>query len=250
MIFATMNLYKLKKRFVYDKRKCEDIMLARIEMLPMDYAEYLHLSQLHPYTQHLECRNGEWYWIVSCLNGEAVQKIIKNVLWTLESIEIKKQKIHIDIVDKKYKEMTYRELMEQFYAKEYARYMTIHFISPTAFKQNGSYVFYPNLHCIFQSLMNKYDSANGEEGMFDNETLEQLSESAQIVRYDLKSVSFPLEGVRIPSFIGKVTIKIDGAHTMVNFAHMLFVVGEYSGVGIKTSLGMGCIKILEGRKKE
>lgn len=27
---------------------------ALIEMLPEEYAEYLHLSQLHPYTQHLE----------------------------------------------------------------------------------------------------------------------------------------------------------------------------------------------------
>ena len=120
-MFATMNMYKLERGFVHDEGKCGDIMLAKIElrlkssekiayqmsslfhgalmeMLPMDYAEYLHLSQLHPYTQHLECRDREWYWIVSCLNQEAVQKIIKEVLWTLESIEIKKQKIHMKTV--------------------------------------------------------------------------------------------------------------------------------------------------------
>ena len=31
---------------------------ALMEMLPEEYAEYLHVSQLHPYTQHLEFRNG------------------------------------------------------------------------------------------------------------------------------------------------------------------------------------------------
>ena len=42
-----------------------------------------------------------------------------------------------------------------------------------------------------------------------------------------------------------------GTSTMVNFANMLFRFGTYSGIGIKTSLGMGSFKILkdEGRKR-
>lgn len=34
--------------------------------------------------------------------------------------------------------------------------------------------------------MNKYDAAVGENVMLDEETLDQLCENAQIVRYDLK----------------------------------------------------------------
>ena len=34
-----------------------------------------------------------------------------------------------------------------------------------------------------------------------------------------------------------------------NFARMLFEFGNYSGVGIKTALGMGCLHIEERRKK-
>lgn len=98
--------------------------------------------------------------------------------------------------------------------------------------------------------MNKYDSVARNEKMVDMDTLEQLTENAQIVRYDLKSVSFSLEGVKIPAFIGKVVVKMNGTRTISNFANMLFEFGEYSGVGIKTALGMGCMKILnEGRKK-
>lgn len=100
------------------------------------------------------------------------------------------------------------------------------------------------------SLMNKYDSATAENTMHDEDTLEQICEHAQVIRYDLKSVSFSLEGVKIPSFIGKITIKLHGTDTMANFVNMLFEFGEYSGVGIKTSLGMGYMKIInEGGRK-
>ena len=41
-----------------------------------------------------------------------------------------------------------------------------------------------------------------------------------------------------------------GTKTMTNFANMLFEFGEYSGVGIKTALGMGCIKKLNDRGRK
>ena len=83
--------------------------------------------------------------------------------------------------------------------------------------------------------------------MLDEDALEQLCENTQIVRYDLKSVNFSLEGVRIPAFIGKITIKINGTKTMADFANMLLEFGTYAGVGIKTALGMGFIRQIEER---
>ena len=169
----------------------------------------------------------------------------------IESIFIKNRKLEIRIVEKSYSELSYKSLMDSFYDDECSRYINIHFISPTAFKKDGRYIFYPDIRCIFQSLMNKYDAAVSDEVMADEDTLEQLCENARITGYDLKSVNFSLEGVRIPSFIGKLTIKMHGTSTMVNFANMLFRFGTYSGIGIKTSLGMGSFKILkdEGRKR-
>lgn len=97
--------------------------------------------------------------------------------------------------------------------------------------------------------MNKYDSATAENTMHDEDTLEQICEHAQVIRYDLKSVSFSLEGVRIPSFIGKITIKLHGTDTMANFVNMLFEFGEYSGRN-QNFLGMGYMKIInEGGRK-
>ena len=40
-------------------------------------------SSLHPYAQHLECREGNWYWVITGLNKEAVKIIIQDTLWKL-----------------------------------------------------------------------------------------------------------------------------------------------------------------------
>lgn len=104
---------------------------------------------------------------------------------------------------------------------------------------------------MYQSCMNKYDAVMKDESMIDEETLEQLCENSRVIRYDLKSVPFHLEGIKIPAFIGKITIKLTGTQTLANFAHLLLQFGTYSGIGIKTAIGMGAVKILdEGRRRE
>ena len=60
-----------------------------MELLPEEYADELHCSKLHPYTQHLEFRGKTWYWIITALNKQAVDIILKNALWNLEQIELK-----------------------------------------------------------------------------------------------------------------------------------------------------------------
>lgn len=216
---------------------------ALMEMLPKGYADELHHSELHPYSQYLVFKKQEYYWVVCCFNEKAVRNIIWDALQKTERLEIKKENIEIEIQQKDYTEIRHSELMKHFYEKTGKRYLRVHFLTPTAFKQQGKYIFYPDIRCIYQSLMNKYDAAVREESMTDEETLEQLCENSQIVRYDLKSVPFVMEKVKIPGYVGKITIKISGTQTMVNFANLLFEFGEYSGIGIKTALGMGAVRI-------
>ncbi len=222
---------------------------ALMELLDEEYVEFLHESKLHPYSQHLEVREKNWYWVVNCLDQEAVNKIIIQALMPIERIYLKKDEIEIQILEKKYTEKTSKDLMNSFYEEEKSRYLNLHFVTPTAFKSGGKYVFYPDIRCIYQSCMNKYDAVMKEESMTDEETLEQLCANSQVVHYDLKSVYFHMEGIRIPSFIGKITIKLHGNQTMTNFAHMLMEFGTYSGIGIKSAVGMGAMKLLDERRK-
>ena len=62
-------------------------------------------------------------------------------------------------------------------------------------------------------------------------------------------MKFHLEGVKIASFMGSITIKIGGPQSLVNLVHLLMYFGEYSGVGIKTAIGMGKISVVENKKR-
>lgn len=52
-----------------------------------------------------------------------------------------------------------------------------------------------------------------------------------------------MEGIKIPSFIGEIGIRINGTDTMARYVKLLARFGEYSGVGIKTAMGMGAFRI-------
>ena len=132
--------------------------------------------------------------------------------------------------------------MDRFYQNEYHRYIDLEFLTPTAFKSNGRYVILPDVRYIFQSLMNKYGVSSPDMEMYDEETLEQLVQNSNIIRYKLKSVYFPMEGIKIPSFKGELSIKVNGTATMAKYAQLLTDFGEYSGIGIKTAMGMGGVR--------
>ena len=94
--------------------------------------------------------------------------------------------------------------------------------------------------------MRKHDEASDETVTFNEEVLEDLLNYSEITSYNLKSTNFQLEGVKIPSFQGRITIKVKGPQMLVNLVNFMIAYAEFSGVGIKTSVGMGSIKFENG----
>lgn len=107
---------------------------------------------------------------------------------------------------------------------------------------------FPDLRLMYKSLMKKYSASSTDMDMYDEDTLEQLIESSEITRYRLQSTVFPLEGVVIPSYKGSLSIRLYGNDTISRYARLLFSFGEYSGIGIKSSIGMGALKLLNDLK--
>lgn len=216
-----------------------------MELIDEDLAGGLHSGGLQPYTQHLELSKEGNYWVVTAFTEEIVEGIIKKSLLSLQEFTLKKQGIHGRIVEKNYEEFPFQQLTSAFYTEKANPYISLQFLSPTCFKQNGNYIHYPDLRLLFKNLMHKYDEAGfGEEGE-DEETLNALVEDALVSQYHLRSTVFYLEGHKLPAFTGKLTLKMKGTQALCNFARFLFRFGEYSGVGIKTALGMGALKLLE-----
>ncbi len=221
-----------------------------MEHIDERYAETLHQRKLNPYSQCLTCGKQN-IWTIKTLDEEAYENMIVPLMEKeFAGFEIKKRGIHVDILEKQIRIQKKQELLEEFYECPAGKYLNLEFITPTAFKSNGRYVIMPDVRYIYQSLMNKYSAASDEMDMYDEDTLEQLIDSSEISQYRLKSTIFPLEGIKIPSFKGELTIRLKGTDTMARYARLLMRFGEYSGVGIKTAMGMGAMRLKERRGKD
>lgn len=221
-----------------------------MEQIDPVYAAVLHQQVLHPYSQYLICRENQITWYVNALNDEAYEKIILPLLSPDFTSFTFSNGVSVTITEKKQKTQTDQERMDLFTGTETTGRFEIHFLSPTAFKQNGRYFLLPEPRLIFQSLMNRYSAVDELSSMTDEDTLEQLTMSSVIRRYQLRTVSFPLEGTAVPGFIGSISLQIKGNQTMARYVRLLLQFGEFSGIGIKTGMGMGGIQFREGAGKK
>lgn len=218
-----------------------------MEQLEYEYAEILHQNGWKPYTTSIRQKEDILLWEITTLNLEAKEKVIDHLLKKeLRHIYLSYKKLKLEIVSMEKTEVSYDDLLEENYFKDGSRYLTIFFNTPTSFKSQGQYVFFPDMHLIYQSIMNKYDTVSKDNTIFHEEVLEQILTNTQVINYHLKSCRFYLEGVKIPSFTGQIKIKIHGPQMLVNLVHYILQFATYSGVGIKTSIGMGKISLEKG----
>ena len=224
-------------------RNSSNLQGVIMENIDTGYADFLHQQGLNPYSQYVHKKEGKTNWCICTLDNESYEQIITRFMNSkFDGFAIKNNSEIIKIVKKSLVTRDESELMNQFYNESGQKYYDVEFITPTSFKSNGKYMIYPDLGMIYRSLMKKY-SIVSEQNMYDEDTLEQLVNYSNITRYRLQSTLFPLEGVVIPSFKGNISVRIHGSDTMSRYARLLLSFGEYSGVGIKSSIGMGAIKL-------
>ena len=217
-----------------------------MELVSPEYAGKMHISSLRPYSQSLRTVQGKNIWKLCTLDEEAEKEIISVFLESeRKDIYLKHYDETLHIASKELYKTTYQDLIEKYYFADNERIMRLQFCTPCSFKQDGKYVFMPDIHLIYQSLMKRFDSFSENNSIWMEEALEDLASYTEIIGYNLRSNFFSLEGVRIPAFQGNLTIKLHGPQQLVNLAALLFRYGEYSGAGIKTAMGMGNIQVLE-----
>ena len=78
----------------------------------------------------------------------------------------------------------------------------------------------------------------------DGEGLETMACGLRCRRFQLRNQMYYLKGNSIPGFVGELTIenRLNGFHRQLADALLLF--SAYSGVGVKTTLGMGGVEDL------
>jgi len=210
-----------------------------MENLEPDYVTWLHEQETNPYSLKIIHQKDKTLWSLHLLTDEAVKQILPVLL------ELKRVELHdlptLMVESLSMQDLSSEQLFEFFNENQDRSLYTIHFQTPTGFRSQGEYVLFPTMRLIFQSLMMKFDKASTQMEVFGKDILETFEKHVEISMYKLRSTSFHLDGTKVPAFIGDVTIVVKGPVQLVNLANMLLTFGTYSGVGIKTGIGMGGI---------
>ena len=217
---------------------------ALLQKIDRQYGEFLHFSQLKPFSQYLINENNNFLWKIQTLDNNAYKHIILDTdIEHLKSIYLEQKDINIDIISCEKYELTQNELLDKTFFGTCPRSIKIRFCTPTSFKSNGKYQNYPTIYHIFSSLIKKYDAVNTENEINSPTLLDDFEKYINISSYNLRSTIFHIEGVKIPAFLGTLSLRINGPQQLVNLVHLLLEFGTFSGIGIKTALGMGALEI-------
>lgn len=247
-------LTKLKIKFKADDVDYNTASLFQgviMQQIDSDYAEELHKNTIHPYSQNIyKDENENIIWQINSLNEKSKIEIIDRLNNdNFKTLYLQHKDKEIEIIDKTIVKTSYKEIFEKNYlSSDYSRFANFIFNSPTAFKSNGVYVNFPTIQLIFRSLLSKYNACSDFTNLEDDRLIDEINDYIMINKYKLKSTLFHLEGRTIPSFKGSITLKSYGSEKLTRLINMLVEFGTYSGVGIKTAIGMGAISINNFRK--
>jgi CRISPR-associated endoribonuclease Cas6 len=215
-----------------------------LKSLPSDIAEMLHENHLRPFSQYvLPSSNQELAWNIGLWDAEIANHIIQAVL-PLVQIELQHKATTLEVTGVQRSSQNEYEYFNQYFATEtLCRRYEIEFLTPCTHKQDGSYVLFPTPELIVKSLNNRYCAFMQDVSLDAPEAMEQIAKHIHIVRYSLHSAVFYLERTKITGYMGRITVVISGTEQLARLAGALLSFAEYSGLGIKTALGMGGVRI-------
>ena len=172
-------------------------------------ADELHTDGFTPISQHLESGINGAEWIVSTFDDDVSEAFL-------------------DVIN------DVREITRR-----------IEFTSPTGFKSDEQYVIFPSSDLILKSLITKWNAACPNFVLDDDGLVKLLLSGVSISGYRLSSYDYRMKNQYIRSFTGSVTLRANLSAPLEKLYRMLLRFGGYSGVGIKTALGMGGMKVTQ-----
>ena len=214
-----------------------------MEQLNSESADKLHLYRYNPIKQRLYFVEKVAMWEVVCLDSLISSELVQ-IFGKFDSIYLKRHETAVSVSDVDIKEILLDDFVRRYMTETAPKSLIkLAILSPTSFKSEGYYDIFPDVKKMLRSIMLNFDYFSSSVKIYDYDALEYLAGQVKILDYSLHSTRFSLEGVKLPSFKGKITLKLRGNIQTLQILNLIFAFGELSGVGIKTSLGMGYVKI-------
>lgn len=212
-----------------------------LEKLPVADGQWLHEEGARSISQFL-CYDKEektYRWTVNILTDEAAE-ILVPVMDSLLEVTVESQTF--PVLDKTIRKIT-AELLLNRARDEIGNKRTLSFLTAASFKQNGRYVIFPQERLILQSLIMRWNEVFPQYVLEDEDAFQAILTGIHIVDYQLRTSRFHLKGIRIPGFIGSCIVEARLALPLMELWNTLLLFADYSGIGIKTGLGMGGLQV-------
>ena len=156
-----------------------------------------------------------------------------------ESVYLKNKDLEINVKSFSIQKKSYEDLFLECTERK-----RIRLITPTSFKSNGITHIFPNISTLISGVITKINQHSETAELGDKKIIDELLEKVYIKDYNLRTKVFYLESIKIKGFVGTMDLAIKGEETtLANILNFLILMSEYTGLGIKTSLGMGGVKV-------
>lgn len=119
------------------------------------------------------------------------------------------------------------------------KYISLNFCTTTALKKNGAFLVFPDMELILKNWWNNWNIIFPDTPFDDEDAFQLLVKGTYIASYHISSSVYRMKGNDIRGFFGSMTIGNRLSQPMKELLNALLVLCEYSGTGVKTTLGMG-----------
>lgn len=218
-----------------------------MEHIDTSYAAHLHRLAFNPYS--LRCLpndDGSLNWQVVALTDEAHEQVTAP-LCIIPAVRIWNLDAEFEVSGRQLTSIPLKDLTDLL-ALDNPVKARIRVQTPAAFKSAGEYVFLPSVRLVFQNLLMRYFAVYEGSKEVDADTLEYLCGKVKITSYNIRSQYFDHamgQGRKVPAFTGTLGFTMKGPQQLRGLCWMMLRFGEYAGLGIKTSMGMGAMMCLK-----
>lgn len=214
--------------------------------LPEEVAEVLHEDNLKPFSQYVQfVGDQQLEWTIGLWDSHFAPHLLQAVM-PLTRIELKQKRLFLEVTGVQRNSLGDGEFLGKFFTGPApCRRYEIEFLTPSTHKQEGAYVLFPTPELIVRNLSKRYSAFVQDISLDDPEAMQELARNIKIVRYSLRTGVFYLENTKVTGYLGRMTVVINGPDQLARLAGALLSFAEYSGIGIKTALGMGGVRVRE-----
>lgn len=130
-------------------------------------------------------------------------------------------------------------------------YVDICFLTPTAFHKNRHLLPMPEIHSLLRAAASQFNLLDLSSSVEELYLLQKMEQAIVVHRCDIHTHPFSFKpNLACCGFTGKMRIQLKGADAVNRLLYMLLYAAQYTGLGVRTALGMGRIQLVSCGKKK